>query len=185
MELSQETIEEIYKDIRSTKQYMKHAELQRKYTLQGKWAQAALEGKIMRDMEIAVWNEVAKQYIDRNQLTADVVLSMSIEDRHKMNILANALVMLSDVLENLVMDTDFILKKYITSKNTEFDKLKEVLKEAKGMVNYFDTKIADDKAASLFGDMCDKLYEMVFNKASSYVNKLKKYEEGLIKKNKK
>ena len=182
MELSEQTINEIYKDIRSSKQYMKHAELQRKYKLQGQWAKAALEGKIMRDMENAVWAEVSKQYIDRTQLTMDIVLSMSEEDRHKMNVLANALVMLSDVLENLVMDTDSILKKYMIGKNTEFDKLKEVLKEARGMVSYFDNKIADDYGASLFGECSDNLYKLTFNKASSYVNKLKKYAEKLDKK---
>lgn len=177
MELSKQTIDEIYKDIRSSKQYMKHAQLQKKYIMERNYAKAALEGKIMRDMETSVWDEVARQYIDRTQLTVDVVMSMTPDDRKRMNVLANALVMLSDVLETLVMDTDSILKKYITGKNTEFDKLKDVFNESKEVVRYFDNKIADDKAACIFGDMCDNLYTLVFNKASSYVNKLKKYEK--------
>jgi hypothetical protein len=182
MELNQQTIEEIYKEIRSHKDYMKHAKLQNEYKRRGQWAKAALEGKILNDMEQAVWAEVAKQYIDRTQITMDVVASMSDEDRHKMNILANSIVMLADVLDNLVMDTDSILKKYVTGKNTEFDKLKSALSEAKGIVSYFDNKIADEKAASIFGDCSDNLYKLVFNKASSYVNKLKKYEESVAKK---
>lgn len=179
MELNQQTIEEIYKDIRSSKQYMKHAQLQNQYKKSGQWAKAALEGKILKEMEQAVWAEVAKQYIDRTQITMDVVASMSDEDRHKMNILANAIVMLADVLDNLVMDTDSILKKYVSGKNTEFDKLKSALAEAKGIVSYFDNKIADEKAADMFGQCSDNLYKLIFNKASSYVNKLKKYEEKL------
>lgn len=182
MELNQQTIEEIYKEIRSHKDYMKHAKLQNEYKRRGQWAKAALEGKILKDMEQAVWAEVAKQYIDRTQITMDVVASMSDEDRHKMNILANSIVMLADVLDNLVMDTDSILRKYVTGKNTEFDKLKSALSEAKGIVSYFDNKIADEKAASMFGDCSDNLYKLIFNKASSYVSKLKKYEEGLNKK---
>jgi hypothetical protein len=182
MELNQQTIEEIYKDIRSSKQYMKHAQLQNQYKKSGRWAKAALEGKILKEMEQAVWAEVAKQYIDRTQVTMDVVASMSDEDRHKMNILANSIVMLADVLDNLVMDTDSILKKYVAGKNTEFDKLKSALSEAKGIVNYFDNKIADEKAAAMFGTAADNLYKLVFNKASSYVNKLKKYEESVAKK---
>lgn len=182
MELNQQTIEEIYKDIRSSKQYIKHAQLQSQYKKSGQWARAALEGKILKEMEQAVWAEVAKQYIDRTQLTMDVVASMSDDDRSKMNILANAIVMLADVLDNLVMDTDSILKNYVSGKNTEFDKLKSALSEAKGIVSYFDNKIADDKAASMFGDCSDNLYKLVFNKASSYVNKLKKYEESVNKK---
>lgn len=182
MELTKETIDEIYKDIRSSKQYMKHAQLHNEYKKKGQWTKAALEAKVMHDMEVKVWEEVAKQYIDRTQLTVDVVRSMSEEDRGRMNILANALVMLSDVLETLVMDTDSILKKYITGKNTEFDKLKEVLKESKGIASYFDKRIGDEKAASMFGDMCDNLYKMIFNKAGSYVNKLKKYEEKVNRK---
>lgn len=182
MELNQQTIEEIYKDIRSTKQYMKHAHLQNQYMKNGQWAKAALEGKFLKEMENAVWAEVAKQYIDRTQLTYDVVSSMSDEDRHKMNILANAIVMLADVLDNLVMDTDSVLKKYVSGKNTEFDKLKSALCEAKGIISYFDNKIADEKAASMFGDCSDNLYKLIFNKASSYVTKLKKYEESIARK---
>lgn len=182
MELSQQTIEEIYKDIRSSKQYMKHAQLQNQYKKSGQWARAALEGKILKEMENAVWAEVAKQYIDRTQMTYDLIASMSEGDRHNMNILANAIVMLADVLDVLVMDTNSILKKYVSGRSTEFDKLKTALSEAKGIVSYFDNKIADEKAASMFGDCSDNLYKLVFNKASSYVNKLKKYEEGLNKK---
>lgn len=182
MELNQQTIEEIYKDIRSTKQYMKHAHLQNQYMKNGQWAKAALEGKFLKEMGNAVWAEVAKQYIDRTQLTYDVVSSMSDEDRHKMNILANAIVMLADVLDNLVMDTDSVLKKYVSGKNTEFDKLKSALCEAKGIISYFDNKIADEKAASMFGDCSDNLYKLIFNKASSYVTKLKKYEDSIARK---
>ena len=182
MELSKETIAEIYREIRSDKRYMKHAELQRKYKLQGKWVQATLEGKIMIEMERAVWNEVAKKYIDRTRITADVILSMSEEDRHKMNILANSIVMLADVLDNLVMDTNSTLQKYVSGKSTEFDNLKAALGEAKGIVSYFDNKIADEKAADMFGQISDKLYKLIFNQASLYVNKLEKYAEGLNKK---
>lgn len=182
MELNQQTIEEIYKEIRSHKDYMKHAKLQNEYKRRGQWAKAAMEGKILKDMEQAVWAEVAKQYIDRTQITMDVVASMSDEDRHNMNILANSIVMLADVLDNLVMDMDSILKKYVTGKNTEFDKLKSALSEAKGIVSYFDNKIADEKAADMFGRCSDNLYKLIFNKASSYVNKLEKYAEEINKK---
>ena len=44
MELNQQTIEEIYKEIRSHKDYMKHAKLQNEYKRRGQWAKAALEG---------------------------------------------------------------------------------------------------------------------------------------------
>ena len=182
MELTQQTIDEIYREIRSSKHYMKHAELQRKYKLQGKWAQAALEGKIMLEMERAVFNEVAKQYIDRTRITAEAIMSMSEDDRHKMNVLANAIVMLADVLDNLVMDTNSTLQKYVSGKTTEFDNLKAALYEAKGIVKYFDNKIADEKAADMFGITGDKLYKLVFNQASSYVNKLEKYAEDINKK---
>lgn len=182
MELNQQTIEEIYKDIRSSKQYMKHAQLQSQYKKSGQWAKAALEGKVLKDMEQAVWAEVAKQYIDRTQMTYDIVSSMSEGDRHNMNILANAIVMLADVLDVLVMDTNSILKKYVSGRSTEFDKLKTALSEAKGIVSYFDNKIADEKAADMFGRCSDNLYKLIFNKASSYVNKLEKYAEEINKK---
>ena len=182
LNLSKETVGEIYKDIRSSKQYMKHAQLQKEYMKQGQYAKAALEGKIMKEMEVAVFAEVAKHYIDRTQYSMELVASMAEEDKHNMNILTNGIVMLADVLDVLVMDVNSVLGKYKVGKCTEFDKLKGVLGEVKGIVSYFD-KVLDDKyAQDLFGDMSDNLYKMIFNKASSYVNKLKKHEESINKK---
>lgn len=182
LNLSKETIGEIYQDIRSSKQYMKHAQLQKEYMKQGQYAKAALEGKIMKEMEVAVFAEVAKHYIDRTQYSMELVASMAEGDKHNMNILTNGIVMLADVLDVLVMDVNSVLRKYKVGKCTEFDKLKGVLGEVKGIVHYFD-KVLDDKyAQDLFGDMSDNLYKMIFNKASSYVNKLKKHEESINKK---
>ena len=46
------------------------------------------------------------------------------------------------------------------------------------LVSKFDNQINDEKASFLFGQMSDNLYEMVYNKASSYVNKLRSYENN-------
>ena len=182
MELNQHTIEEIYKDIRSSKKYMKHAKKQYDYLKNKMYAHAAMEGKIMRDMEVAVWNEVAKRYVDKNQITIDIIASMSDEDKKKMNIMANGLMMIADVLDNMVSDTNQILSKYDLSKSDEFDCLKQLLAESKKFVSYFDNRLNDEKASFLFGQMSDNLYKMTINKAGSYVRKLKEYAEELNKK---
>lgn len=48
-----------------------------------------------------------------------------------MNILANAMVMLSDVLETMIFDVNTILKKYNASKMTEFNKSASFVRKLK------------------------------------------------------
>jgi 5-bromo-4-chloroindolyl phosphate hydrolysis protein len=80
------------------------------------------------------------------------------------------------------MDVNSVLKKYTTCKIKEYDKLQEVLKEARRCVCTFDKLMNDDKAVSMFSYSSDRLYKLIVNQASSYVNKLKHYEEGVNKK---
>jgi hypothetical protein len=182
MELSQETIEEIYKDIRVSPKYMKHANQYSYLIKNGRYIEAAKEAKIMKNIEEEIFSEIAKSYINSNAYTVGVINSMKEEDRHKMNIIANAMFLLSDVLNVFVIDANSILHKYGLWKMKDYEKIQELLLETNKKVAHFDQVMKDDKASSLFGDSSDKLYKLVFNQANSYVTKLKKYEEGLNKK---
>ena len=99
-----------------------------------------------------------------------------------MNVFTNAMYMLTDVLNIFVMDASTILKKYDLGQTKEYESLKQLLKETNKRIKLFDTLMKDEKASAIFGDASDNLYKMIFNKASSYVNKLKKYEESVNKK---
>jgi hypothetical protein len=107
---------------------------------------------------------------------------MSEEDKHFLNISSNALRMLADLVEVFIMDANTVMHRYGLNNIKEYDKLSATLKESRALVRMFDTLTNDEKVSSLFGDCSDNLYKLVFNKASSFVNKVKKYEESVNKK---
>lgn len=136
----------------------------------------------MKNFEDEVFAMLAQRYINKHNIMQGIVDSMSEEDKQKMNILANAMYLLSDVLDSMITDTNRILKKYDACDTTGFDKLSKALKETQGLVDHFDTLMDNDKASDMFGQCSDKLYKLVFNQSSSYVNKLKRYAEDINKK---
>ena len=180
--LAKEEIEEIYKEIRMNPNYQKHAKLHHEYMKSSQFVKAAIEAKTMKDIEVMVFTELAKQRVNTIRVVKEKISLMSEEDRNFLNITSNALRMLSDLVEVFIMDANSILAKYDLNGIKEYDKLKVALAESKACVKTFDTLTNDDKITSLFGDCADNLYKMVFNKASSFVNKVKKYEEGINKK---
>lgn len=180
--LTKEDIEEVYKDIRTNPRHMKHAERHKQLMMQGKYTQAAIEAKVMKEIEVEVFSEIAKNYINSNKFVANVIGTMSDDDKRSLNILANSMFMLTDVLNILVIDADSIFQKYNLGKMKDYDRIKELLKESNKRIAHFDSVVKDEKASMLFGECSDSLYKMIFNKASSYVNKLKKYEESVNKK---
>ena len=153
-----------------------------RYRKQGDFAQALVYSKKMKNFENEVFSMIAKKYINKHNIMRGVVDSMSEQDKEKMNILANAMYLLSDVLDSMITDTNRILKKYDACDTTGFDKLSAALKEATGLVIHFDALMDNDKASTIFGECSDKLYKLVFNQSSSYVNKLKRYAEDVNKK---
>lgn len=180
--LSKEEIEEIYKDIRTNPNYMKHAQAHKNYLLSKQYAKASIEAKIMKEMEVEVFAELYKERLNLNKIVYEAIQRMSDEDRHFLNITSNALRMISDVIEVFIMDANAIMKKYDLKNIREYDKLNVALKEAKACVRTFDKLTEDEKVMSMFGDCSDNLYKMIFNKASSFVNKVKKHEENINKK---
>lgn len=179
---SKEELEEVYREIRLNPNYMKHANLKLEYTRKCQFAKAAIEDKIMKDMEKAVFDEISKGRIITSFRVKEKLAQMSEEDKHFLNISSNALRMLSDLVEVFIMDANTIMHRYGLNNIKEYDKLSATLKESRALVRMFDTLTNDGKVSSLFGDCSDNLYKLVFNKASSFVNKVKKYEESVNKK---
>ena len=172
-DVRQNVMREIYANptyISLNKKYQEHRR-------QGNFAQALVFSKKMKSFEMEVFSVIAKKYINRHNIMQGVVESMSREDRQKMNILANALYLMSDVFDSIITDTNQILNKYDAYQSTGFDRLSKVLKETKGLVAHFDALMDNEKASFIFGECADKLYKLTFNQSSSYVNKLKRYSE--------
>lgn len=180
--LSKEEIEEIYKDIRTNPNYMKHAQAHKNYLLTKQYAKASIEAKVMKEMEIEVFAVLCKERVNLKNIVSEVIQKMNNEDRHYLNIISNSLRMMSDVIEVFIMDANYIMKKYGLNNIREYDKLNTALKEAKACVRTFDKLTEDEKVVSMFGDCSDNLYKLIFNKASSFVNKVKKHEESVNKK---
>ena len=145
-------------------------------------AQAVIYAKKMKDYEIRVFEGIARRYIDAHRITCDWVSAMPENDRKNLSILSYAVYMLSDVLDNYIMDLNLLMKKHTDHRVYGFDKLNQAVKEARKVVVHFDGTIGDEKATSLFGDVSDELYKLIFNKSSSYYNKLKKHEKSVNKK---
>ena len=180
--LSNIDIEEIYKDIYAQPEYRKLAEKHKKFKISGNIAQAFIYAKKMKDYEIGVFEGIARRYIDANRITCEWVSAMPKENRRMLSVLSYAVYMHSDVLESYIMDLNGLMKKNTGRRVCGFDKLNEAVKEAKKVVTNFDKAINDEKATTLFGNMTDDLYKLIFNKSSSYYNKLNKYAETVNKK---
>lgn len=174
--LSKEAIDAVYKEIYASREYRKMADAYQDHRLNGNVVQSMRIAKKMKDYEVEVFEGVARKYLSKERVTAQMILSMSDEDRKNMNILANSLLLMADVLDSLVVDANSILKKYTGQKSTDFEKLNNLAKETKSLVSYFDNHLDNEQAQFLFGEMSDNLYKMTFNKAKSFINKLKKYE---------
>ena len=169
--------EAIMAEVRKNKMYISLAEAYNKNKRMGNIAQASLYLSKMRQFEQEKFAEAALLMMQKQKFVDDFVASLSEQDRKDMNILANAMVMLADVLETLIFDTNTILKKYNAGKMTEFDKLNRMLKETKEFVKRIDHRLDDEQASFMFGEYSDDLYKLVFNKSAAFVRKLKAYEK--------
>lgn len=180
--LSKEAIDAVYKEIYASREYRKMADAYQKHRLNGNVVQSMRIAKKMKDYEVEVFEGVARKFINRERITAEMVHSMSEQDRNTMNILANGLLLISDVLDTFVFDANTILKKYTGQKSTDFEKLNNLAKETKSLVKYFDNHLDNEFAQFQYGECSDNLYKLTFNKAKSFISKLKKYEEEITKK---
>lgn len=180
--ITEERRKNVMREIYANPIYINLNKKYQRYRKQGDFAQALVYSKKMKNFEDEVFAMIAQKYINKHNIMQGIVDSMSEEDKQKMNIYANALYLLSDVLDSMILDTNDILKKYDACDASGFDKLSSVLKETKGLIAHFYTLMDDKRATGIFGDCSYKLYKLIFNQASSYVNKLRRYAEDINKK---
>lgn len=176
-----ELIEAVYNEIHSSQQYIKLKKQYDTLSMRREYAKAMIVKKKMENYEVEVLDGILKTYVAKRRISEGIVESMSMEDRKTMNTLANAMLLLSDVLDAMTMDAQSVMKKYTNGRITDFEKLNNVLKETKSLVSYFDGQLKDEKAQLIFGETSDDLYKLVFNKSKSFVNKLKKHAENINK----
>ena len=177
--------EAVLKEVRKNPLYNTMKENYELHKRRGNIAQASMFYKKMKQFEADKFVEAAHIVAQKQKFVDDFVNSLDKDDRKNMNILANALVMLADVLETMIFDVNTILKKYNASKMTEFDKLNALLKETKGFVLKIDKRLDSEEDSFLFGVMSNDLYKLIFNKSASFIRKQKsnaghRYKESKV-----
>ena len=180
--INPEIHKQVMLDIYAMPAYRDLLEKQRKLVKDGQYIKASMIGQRMKRIEAKVYLDIAKKYVNSEAYANQVIASFSEEERNEMTILANALYLMSDTLDSMVMSVHSILKKRGLDEDSHFDKLSTVLKESKKAVYRFDSLLNDEYASKLAGDMSDSMYKLVYNKASSFSKKLRDYAEKADKK---
>lgn len=182
--ISKEVIQEIKRKIRENKDFQRLEAKRAHYIRNGQMMKAMQMSKTIEDIEQRSINYYASAYRQQKARVTDLISVMSEEDQDLISAYGDALVMLADVLETLIIETNQTLKKYHPEFAIEmFNKLSELSKESKKHVQMFDTQYQDkDYYINLYGKTADKLTDMIVNQAKSFVNKIKKHEESVNKK---
>lgn len=111
--------------------------------------------------------------------------AMPEKDVHSLNVCSIALIMLSDLIETFIIESNQILKRTHPNFTLEmFDKLNELGKEARKHVSMIDQCAKDEFYINNYADTMDKLCEMILNKSKSFLRKQEKHhaEEKLKEK---
>lgn len=182
-DLPQDVVNEFKKELLKNEKYRELSNLRQAYIRTGNYMKAMQLFETMNKIEDIFAEQYASMYTREVRKIDELIASMSEEDQTVMHTYGNMLTMLADMLDTAVMDANQLLDKYHPDYHIEmFDKLKALGAEAKSFLRMLDNSNPDQFYLNLFGDTVDKLYEMSFNKARSFVTKLRKHEESVSKK---
>lgn len=174
------------KRIRNSAEYKKLEEKKCKLYMSFRFAEAASVVKMMKDVEDKAVESMVKEYEGEFRKVSELVRAMNDDDRERMNIYGNMLVMICDILETTNIEMNQLLKKYHPTYNIEtFNKVTALGKEAHERVKMLVAYQYDSWYTNTYGNTADSLYEMTYNKVKSFIGKIKKREETAKKKAKK
>ena len=179
-----DVVESLKREIRKHDRYKKLEELRRKLYKQGSFAQAA---KVKKDIEVfeeQALKDCIELYKNNTMNMSKAISSMNEEDMNKMCVYSYASIMAIDVLDSVVKNMKEIFSSYYPKhKFDSYDKLVNVVKEAKSFISIANNLGGDDKYhLNLYGDSVDNVIELVVNKARSYMNKIDHHEKSVDKK---
>ena len=178
-----EQMQDILARIKNSTDYQKYVKKRAEHIRRGEMAQAMRVAKMMEQLEQRSIKYYIQSYYRHKEKVNDLLAVMPDKDQDMMAAYGDAIVMLSDVLETLIVETNQLLNKYHPEFQIEmFDKLAELSNEAKKQVRMLDTQSYSDAYMSLYGITTDKLTNMVINQAKSFVSKVKSNAERLINK---
>lgn len=176
-DIPQDVREQILRTLRETGEYKNLVKQRSRALMCGNPVKAMALGRKVTKLEQTLLEEYLKLCDWECKSIAQLRKSMSKEDEDLLNACGNAIIMLSDALETLIIESNSLLKKYHPGYRIEmFDKLNELAKEARKHVSMLDQYANDEFYTNTYGDTVDKLYEMILNKAKSFVRKMQRHE---------
>lgn len=168
---------EIINQIVSSSEYRKMAADYKYLLMNGKLAKATNQLQKMHDYQKREYDKLVKVYTSKVRTIDGITASMKPEDKKTFDALTNGLIMISDVLQLMVGNIQSLYNKYNNeSRISSFDELTALSEAARKKVSAFDCAYGSDRRAIVFGDMCDDLYELIYNKAKSFCNKAERIQ---------
>lgn len=182
--LPKEVIEEFKKEIRNHPRFKRLHEKKKVFINTQNYVMAMQMQDMIDRFEKQIFEQCVKTYMDRVKNVGEMVRGMNKEDMDMMCAYGYSIVLLSDSLDTILMETDQLMAKYYPGyKIHAFDKLKQLGKEAKNCMSLVDGLGGNDPYyMNLYGTSADKLTEMIVNKAKSFLTKVNRHEESVNKK---
>lgn len=183
MEIDEKIKNQILKELRSRDEYKKLEARKAELYMSFRFAEANRIIKLIKDMEEQSIKTYIDYYIGESKAVSELINDMSEEDRDRMNTYGNMMIMVCDIIETVNIEMNQLLKKYHpTFSVTSFNKVAELSGEAHNIVKLLMRYSSDEYYTNTYGTVTDNLFEMCFNKAKSFIGKIKKNEERAYKK---
>lgn len=175
-DIPQDVREQILSVLRNTEDYRKLVKKQSHELMIGNPIKAMELGYKIAKCEQATLEKYLEQCESEIKSFEELCKAMPEEDVHSLNVCSVALIMLSDLIETFIIESNQILKRTHPNFTLEmFDKLNELGKEARKHVSMIDQCAKDEFYTNTYGDTADKLYEMILNKSKSFLRKQEKH----------
>lgn len=183
MEINEKLKKQIIDKVRNTEEYKELEQRKNKLYRSFRFVEANKIIKMMNEVEERCVRKYVEYYMVESKKVSELIDVMTEEDRDRMNTYGNMLIMVCDIVETANIEMNQLLKKYHPTFRIEsFDKVAELSNEASGIVKMLDRYSEDEYYTNTYGTVVDNLFEMCFNKAKSFIGKIKKNEERANKK---
>lgn len=177
-DIPQDILKVMREAIRQTDKYKQKNQVRIEMMKRGLYAQASIEAKKLQKMEDDVLKQWISKYEGETKKIKELKQGMADDDVEHMNVCCNMLIMLCDVFETCSSELNQILQKYHPTYRIEsFDAVSRLAVESKSKVRMLDPYNKDKYYTDTYGTYADNMFEICYNKAKSFIGKLKKREE--------
>lgn len=178
-DLPKQVKDDMIKMISTSDEYQAIMKVRNRLLKERRYIEAQRETKRLKDIEDKTINRFLEKYSYIKQDVDTIVDNMNEEDQERLGAYVNGIVMLADVLETMIMESNAIFNKYAPdTRINSFDKLQQTARESANVVRMLDGNNNDEFYVNHYGDMTDNLCEMIVNKARSFYRKIKRHSKS-------